>query len=195
MNTKSTIRSALVPLLVLALSPWIKGCDGGSSRHDIVVRGGTVYDGRGGAPSVADLAIDDDTVSAIGPTGTLSGDIEIDATGLAVSPGFVNVLSWANESLLVDGRGQSDIRQGVTLEVMGEGWSMGPLTEQMREERIARQDDLTYDIPWTTFGESWSTWKRWVCLRTWPRSSERPRFEFTKSATKIAHRPSPNWSG
>ena len=118
MNTKSTIRSALVPFLILTVSPWITGCDDGSARHDIVIRGGTVYDGLGGAPRVADLAIDDDTLSAIGPAGTLSGDIELDATGLAVSPGFVNVLSWANESLLVDGRGQSDIRQGVTLEVM-----------------------------------------------------------------------------
>lgn len=153
MNTKSMFRSALVPFLVVTLFPWITGCDSGSARHEIVIHGGMVYDGLGGAPIVADLAIDDDTVSAIGPAGSLAGDLEIDATGLAVSPGFVNVLSWANESLLVDGRGQSDIRQGVTLEVMGEGWSMGPLTEQMRENRLARQDDLKFDIPWTTFGE------------------------------------------
>ena len=153
MNTKPTIRTVLNLFLALGMILWITGCDSDSARHDVVIRGGTVYDGLGGAPSVADVAIDDDTVSAIGLAGTLSGDIEIDATGLAVSPGFVNVLSWANESLLVDGRGQSDIRQGVTLEVMGEGWSMGPLTEQMRENRLARQDDLKYDIPWTTFGE------------------------------------------
>jgi N-acyl-D-amino-acid deacylase len=153
MNTKPTIRTVLNLFLALGMILWITGCDSDSVRHDVVIRGGTVYDGLGGAPGVADLAIDDDTVSAIGPAGTLSGDIEIDATGLAVSPGFVNVLSWANESLLVDGRAQSDIRQGVTLEVMGEGWSMGPLTEQMRENRLARQDDLKYDIPWTTFGE------------------------------------------
>ncbi|MBK5099130.1 MAG: D-aminoacylase, partial [Gemmatimonadetes bacterium] len=153
MNTKPTIRTALVPFLVLIIFPWITGCDGGAGRHDVVIRGGTVYDGLGGAPIVADVAIDDDTVSAIGPAGTLSGSTEIDAEGLAVSPGFVNVLSWATESLLVDGRGQSDIRQGVTLEVMGEGTSMGPLTERMRENRLARQDDLKYDIPWTTFGE------------------------------------------
>jgi len=153
MNTKPMIRTVLSLFLALGMIPWITGCDGDSARHDLVIRGGTVYDGLGGAPSVADIAIDDDTVSVIGPAGTLSGDTEIDATGLAVSPGFVNVLSWANESLLVDGRGQSDIRQGVTLEVMGEGTSMGPLTERMREERLARQDDLQYDIPWTTFGE------------------------------------------
>jgi N-acyl-D-amino-acid deacylase len=118
MITKSTIRLVLVPVLLLTILPCITGCDGGSDAHDVVIRGGTVYDGLGGAPVVADVAIDGDTVSAIGTAGTLSGRTEIDATGLAVSPGFVNVLSWANESLLVDGRGQSDIRQGVTLEVM-----------------------------------------------------------------------------
>jgi N-acyl-D-amino-acid deacylase len=153
MNTKPTIRTVLNLFLALGMILWITGCESDSARHDLVIRGGTVYDGLGGAPSVADVAIDDDTVSAIGPAGTLSGHTEIDATGLAVSPGFINVLSWANESLLVDGRGQSDIKQGVTLEVMGEGTSMGPLTERMREERLARQDDLQYDIPWTTFGE------------------------------------------
>ena len=153
MNMKSLLRSALVPFLGIVLSSGITACDAGSPQHDIVIRGGTVYDGLGGAPVVADVAVDDDTVSAIGPAGSLSGRTEIDADGLAVSPGFVNVLSWANESLLLDGRGQSDIRQGVTLEVMGEGWSMGPLTDRMREERLARQGDLKYDIPWTTFGE------------------------------------------
>ncbi|MGW8283161.1 MAG: D-aminoacylase, partial [Gemmatimonadota bacterium] len=118
---KPTIQLTALSFLALTLMPWIASCDDGSARHDIVIRGGTVYDGLGGAPIVADLAIDDDTVSAIAPAGTLAGRTEIDATGLAVSPGFINVLSWANETLLVDGRGQSDIRQGVTLEVMGEG--------------------------------------------------------------------------
>ena len=153
MNMNPLLRLALVPYLGIVLSFGITGCDAGSPEHDVVIRGGTVFDGLGGAPVIADVAIDDDTVSAIGPAGSLSGHTEIDADGLAVSPGFVNVLSWANASLLVDGRGQSDIRQGVTLEVMGEGTSMGPLTDRMREERLARQGDLKYDIPWTTFGE------------------------------------------
>ena len=153
MNTKQLLRSALLPFVGIVLSCWITACDAGSPEHDIVISGGTVYDGLGGAPVIADVAIDGDTVSAIGPAGSFSGRTEIDADGLAVSPGFVNVLSWANASLLVDGRGQSDIRQGVTLEVMGEGTSMGPLTDRMREERLARQGDLKYDIPWTTFGE------------------------------------------
>ena len=150
---KSTIRHALLPFLTVCCSVWAAGCNGGPAGHDIVIRGGTVYDGLGGPPVVADVAIDGDTVSAIGPAGSLAGRTEIDAGGLAVSPGFVNVLSWANQSLLVDGRGQSDIRQGITLEVMGEGTSMGPLTDRMREDRLARQGDLKYDIPWTTLGE------------------------------------------
>lgn len=140
-------------LCLLTAIPWIISCDAASESHEMVIRGGLVYDGRGGPPIVADVAMDDDTISAISAPGTLGGSLEVDATGLAVAPGFVNVLSWANESLLIDGRGQSDIRQGVTLEVMGEGWSMGPLNERMREDRLARQKDLRYEIPWTTFGE------------------------------------------
>ena len=81
------------------------------------------------------------------------GRQEVDARGLAVAPGFINMLSWATESLIEDGRGQSDIRQGVTLEVMGEGWSMGPLNEEMRRLSISRQSDIRYPIPWTTLGE------------------------------------------
>jgi N-acyl-D-amino-acid deacylase len=140
-------------LCLVTVVPWTSACGVDSDRHDVIVRGGLVYDGLGGPPILADVAIDDDTVSAIAAPGSLEGAREIDAAGLAVAPGFVNVLSWANESLLIDGRGQSDIRQGVTLEVMGEGWSMGPLNERMREDRLARQKDLRYEIPWTTFGE------------------------------------------
>lgn len=120
--------------------------------YDIVIRGGTIYDGSGGEPYVGDLAINADTIAAIGRVdGT--GHREIDATGMAVAPGFINMLSWATESLIEDGRSLSDIRQGVTLEVFGEGWSMGPLTDEMREEELARQGDIKYDIPWTTLAE------------------------------------------
>ncbi len=111
-------------LCLLTALPWITACNGDSESHDVVVRGGLVFDGLGGPPILADVAIDDDTISAIAAPGSLVGTLEVDAEGLAVAPGFVNVLSWANESLLIDGRGQSDIRQGVTLDVMGEGWSM-----------------------------------------------------------------------
>jgi N-acyl-D-amino-acid deacylase len=123
----------------------------GDRQHDVVIRGGTLYDGSGGPSLVADIAIDGDTISAIGNVG--SGRLEIEAAGLAVAPGFINMLSWADESLIVDGKGQSDIRQGVTLEVFGEGDSMGPLSEAMKRERVAQQGDLKYTIEWTTLGE------------------------------------------
>jgi N-acyl-D-amino-acid deacylase len=119
---------------------------------DIVIRNGSVYTGDGGEVIRADIAINGDRIAAIGE---ISGSAEtiIDASGLAVAPGFINMLSWANESLIEDGRSQSDIRQGVTLEVMGEGWSMGPLNAAMKEEMLKRQWDISYGIEWTTLGE------------------------------------------
>ena len=121
--------------------------------YDLVIRHGTVYDGTGGEPAVGDVAVLGDSIVAVGDLGRERGRVEVDATGLAVAPGFINMLSWATEDLLVDGRSQGDIRQGVTLEVFGEGWSMGPLTDTMRAELIARQGDLTFDVPWTSLGE------------------------------------------
>ena len=121
--------------------------------YDVILRGGTVYDGSGSAPLVADVAIQGDSIAAIGELPAARGRLEVDARGLAVSPGFINMLSWATESLLVDGRSQSDLRQGVTLEIFGEGSSMGPLNEAMRKELIEQQGDLKFDVPWTTLGE------------------------------------------
>lgn len=121
-------------------------------RYDVVIRGGTIYDGSGGEPYIGDVAVEGDRIVAIGAVSG-SGDREVDAAGLAVSPGFINMLSWATESLIADGRGMSDIMQGVTLEVFGEGWSMGPLTEEMRTDAIARQGDIQFPIPWTSLGE------------------------------------------
>ncbi|HWN43389.1 MAG TPA: D-aminoacylase, partial [Thermoanaerobaculia bacterium] len=114
------------------------------------------YDGGGGAPYVADVAVLKDRIAMIQKPGKgprVRGKVELDATGLAVAPGFINMLSWATESLLLDGRGQSDIRQGVTLEVMGEGWSMGPLNDAMKKESVEQQGDIKYDITWTTLGQ------------------------------------------
>jgi N-acyl-D-amino-acid deacylase len=118
--------------------------------HDVVMRGGTIYDGEGGPPYAADVAIDGDLIAAVMPAIGDRGRREIDVSGLAVAPGFINMLSWAIPSLIADGQAQSDIRQGVTLEVFGEGSSMGPLTDAMRRDQIERQADIKYDIPWTT---------------------------------------------
>ena len=125
----------------------------GSAPFDVVIRGGTVYDGSGRAPRVADIGVVGDSIAFIGQLAGASAKSEIDARGLAVAPGFINMLSWATESLIHDGRSQSDIRQGVTLEVFGEGSSMGPLNERMRREMIEDQSDIKFDVPWTTLGE------------------------------------------
>jgi N-acyl-D-amino-acid deacylase len=121
--------------------------------YDVVIRNGTIYDGRGGLPFAGDVAVRRDRIAAVGSLGRTRGQREIDASGLAVAPGFINVLSWATESLIEDGRSQSNIRQGVTLEVLGEGWSMGPLNEEMKAERLSRQSHIRYDIEWGTLGE------------------------------------------
>ncbi|WP_291261076.1 D-aminoacylase [Gemmatimonas sp.] len=122
---------------------------GGKPAYDVVIRGGTVYDGSGGAPMTADVAIRGDSIVAVG-TVPEKGQLEVDASGLAVAPGFINMLSWATESLIEDGRSQGDIRQGVTLEVMGEGESMGPLSDTLRAEMLSQQGDIRYPITWRT---------------------------------------------
>ncbi len=135
-------------LIVLATA--LAAC---SPDYDVIIRGGTVYDGSGDAPQIADVALSGDTVAAVGDLSHKKARKEIDAAGMAVAPGFINMLSWATESLLEDGRSESDIRQGVTLEVFGEGWSEGPLTDSMRAEVLRRQGDIKFPIPWTTLGE------------------------------------------
>jgi N-acyl-D-amino-acid deacylase len=123
------------------------------TSYDVILRGGTVYDGSGETPYVGDVALNGDTIAALGDLGNATAKTEIDVQGLAVAPGFVNMMSWANESLIEDGRSQSDIRQGVTLEIMGEGSSMGPLNDTMRAARIQDQGDIRYDVEWTTLDE------------------------------------------
>jgi N-acyl-D-amino-acid deacylase len=125
-------------------------------KYDIIIRGGMVYDGTGRPGVVADVGINADTIAAIGDLSKAGGIREIDAQGLAVAPGFINMLSWATESLVLDGNSQADIRQGVTLEVFGEGMSMGPLNEKMKtemREAMKRDPDSQYEIDWTTLGE------------------------------------------
>jgi N-acyl-D-amino-acid deacylase len=139
---------ALLSLALVACAPNL-----GDADYDVIIRGGSIYDGHGGDPVIGDLAIGGDRIAVIGDLADSSGAIEIDAEGLAVAPGFINMLSWATESLIEDGRGLSDIRQGVTLEVMGEGFSMGPLNETMKEALVARQGSVKYDVEWTTLGD------------------------------------------
>ncbi|AMW05297.1 aminoacylase [Gemmatimonas phototrophica] len=117
--------------------------------YDVVIRGGTVYDGSGNSPVAADVALRGDSIVAVGEV-TGKGTLEVDATGMAVSPGFINMLSWATETLIEDGRSQGDIRQGVTLEVMGEGTSMGPLSDTLRADMLAEQGDIKFPITWRT---------------------------------------------
>jgi N-acyl-D-amino-acid deacylase len=131
----------------------VLGACAGAPDYDVVIRGGAVYDGSGEPGYVADVAIDGDKIAAVGDLREVRGATEIDASGLAVAPGFINMLSWATESLIEDGRSQSDIRQGVTLEVFGEGWSMGPLNEEMKAEEEASQGDIKFEIEWTTLDE------------------------------------------
>jgi len=120
--------------------------------YDVVIKSGRIYDGSGGSSYVADVAIEDDRIVAVGRL-KADADLVIDARGLAVAPGFINMLSWATDSLIEDGKSQSDIRQGVTLEVMGEGFSMGPLNERMKRDMLQSQGDIKFDVEWTALGE------------------------------------------
>ena len=138
------------PLRLACLICLVAAC---SPDYDVIIRGGSVYDGSGASPIVADVGIVGDTVAIVGDLNGATARQEVRAAGLAISPGFINMLSWATETLIVDGRSESDIRQGVTLEVFGEGRSMGPLNAQMKAEMVAQQGDLSFDVPWTTLGE------------------------------------------
>ena len=120
-------------------------------KYDVVIRHGTIYDGTGAAGKVGDVAILDDRVAAVGDLGGERGRDEVDATGIAVAPGFINMLSHSETSLIADGRAQGTLRQGVTLEVFGES-SMGPITEQMKKDSMERQGDIKFDIVWNTLG-------------------------------------------
>jgi len=143
------------PGVLLLCAALLVACMGGianAQAYDAVITGGHVYDGSGGPPYVADVGIKDGRIAAIGQLqpGTAR---TIPARGLAVAPGFINMLSWATDCLLVDGRSQSDLRQGVTLEVMGEGWSMGPLNAAMKQDMAQSQGHLKFPVEWTTLGE------------------------------------------
>lgn len=144
------VMSALVIGFFLATSP---SHTQQSPVFDTVIRGGTVYDGTGTPGRVADIGIRGDRIAAVGDLAGSSATATVDAKGLAVAPGFINMLSWATESLLIDGRSQGDIRQGVTLEIFGEGSSMGPMTDAMKKRAYEQMGDIKYEITWTTLSE------------------------------------------
>ena len=128
-------------------------CLHAAGPYDLIIRHGMIYDGSGGEPYAGDVAIRGDKIAAVGKLTKSKAKAEVDAQGLAIAPGFINMLSWANESLIEDGRSQGEIRQGVTLEVMGEGMSMGPLNEKMKREVVEELSDIKYEVKWTTLGE------------------------------------------
>ncbi len=148
-----------VAFLTIVLCPAVAGFaqDRSPSQSpadfDVIILGGTVYDGTGAEPRQADVAIRGDRIAGIGDFKTATTKTIVDAKGLAVAPGFINMLSWSTESLIQDGRSQGEIRQGVTTEIMGEGESMGPVNDRVREHMVRAQTDIKYDIKWNTLAE------------------------------------------
>ena len=150
------LRSLLGLLLALAAAACtatISQTRPGSSRFDAIIRGGLVYDGMGTPGVRADVGIRGDRIAAIGDLATASAPIDVNAAGLAVAPGFINMLSWSTESLIVDGRSLGEIRQGVTTEIFGEGTSLGPLTDEMKRRWKSEQGDIKFEYEWTTLAE------------------------------------------
>ena len=154
MKKRVALALVIAGLLVTSAAP-------APARYSVLIHGGTIYDGSGGAPYFGDVALDGDKIVYVGQHAPGQAARTIDATGKAVSPGFINMLSWANEDLIADPRGMSDTYQGVTLEVMGEGDSMGPWTQEMKRREVKRQGDIKFPIQWTTLGQylEWLTRK------------------------------------
>jgi N-acyl-D-amino-acid deacylase len=136
--------------LVIASFGQIASAD---PQFDVIIKGGTVYDGTGGEGRVTDIAIRGNRIAGVGDLAKATATTRIDARGLAVAPGFINMLSWSTESLIQDGRSQSEIRQGVTTEIMGEGESMGPVNDRLRAYMVKQQGDIKYDVKWNTLAE------------------------------------------
>jgi len=139
-------------LILLFLVPLFYYCSS-EAEVDVLIQNGTVYDGTGAPPYQGTVALKGDKIFYIGPPKFFTAKKIINATDKAVSPGFINMLSWGVETLIEEGNSQSDIRQGVTLEVFGEGMSWGPLNEELKAYMKKNQGDIKYDINWTTLGE------------------------------------------
>ena len=146
-------RCLFAVLISFALASLVFGAEPAADKFDVIIKGGTVYDGTGEKSRVADVAIRGDRISGIGTFSPEQGRTVIDAKGMAVAPGFINMLSWSTESLIEDGRSQSEIREGVTTEIMGEGLSMGPVNDRMKERMRTQQGDIKYEIKWNTLSE------------------------------------------
>src|SRR5256714_9829951 len=139
--------------LLLVVGPVVSRSAPAEEKFDVVIKGGTVYDGTGEKPRVIDVAIRGDRIAGLGNFSANQAKSVIIAKGLAVAPVFINMLSWSTESLIEDGRSQSEIREGVTTEIMGEGNSMGPLNDRMKERIRSQQGDIKYEIKWNTLSE------------------------------------------
>ena len=151
MHCSSLLVVLLVPVMVSIVSA--EEASPAPQEFDVIIRNGTVYDGSGGEGRQADVALRGDRIAGVGNLKSAPAKVTIDARGLAVAPGFINMLSWSTESLIADGRSQSEIRQGVTTEIMGEGESMGPVNDRVREKMLRDQKDIHYEIKWTTLAE------------------------------------------
>ena len=134
--------------LIVSIATWAE-----DKEYDLLIKGGLVFDGSGVEGKKQDIAINNDKIVRLGVINDIGAKRIVNATGLVVAPGFINTLSWATESLLIDPRSQSNIRQGVTLEVFGEGNSMGPLNNKMHKALLERQSDYEFEIPWRSLGE------------------------------------------
>jgi N-acyl-D-amino-acid deacylase len=148
-----TARFAVLLVVIAAAAGLAPTVSTSQPAFDVIIRGGTVYDGTGSPGRRIDVAISGDRIAAVGDLAGAQAPRTIDATGLAVSPGFINMLSWSTESLLADGKSQGEIRQGVTTQIMGEGSSMGPLNETMKARLLREMGDIKYEITWTTLSE------------------------------------------
>src|SRR3989441_3314897 len=157
MQSRKARALSLVLILTSAAFSLAQSRDAAKSSmpatFDVIIRGGTVYDGTGASSKRADIGIKGDRIAAVGKLNSATAATIVDATGLAVAPGFINMLSHSESSLITDGRSQGELRQGVTTQIFGEG-SMGPLSDEMKRRRASTQGDLRFEIPWTTLAEA-----------------------------------------
>ena len=140
-------------ILVVALLVIVFSAIAVAQTYDVIIKNGMIYDGTGGKPYRGDIAVLGDRIVKIGDLSKTTAKQIVDANGLAVAPGFINMLSWSTDSLIIDGRSMGELKQGITTQIMGEGNSMGPLTDKMKKEMLEDQSNLKYDIKWTTLAE------------------------------------------